>query len=88
MAHSLSAKKRVRQNVKRRLINRARKSEIKTLIKGLDAAVAGGDKKNAGEQYKLLVKKLDKISAKKTIHKNKAARIKSRLARKLSKIKG
>ncbi|MGA2915278.1 MAG: 30S ribosomal protein S20 [Sedimentisphaerales bacterium] len=88
MAHSLSAKKRVRQNAKRRLINRARKSEIKTIIKSFETAVAGSDKKKAAEQYKLIVKKLDKIAAKKTIHKNKAARLKSRLARKLAKLKG
>ena len=88
MAHSLSAKKRVRQNTKRRLINRARKSEVKTIIKGFDAALAGGDKKKAAEQYKLLVKKLDKVAAKKTVHKNKAARLKSRLAQKLAKLKG
>ncbi len=74
--------------MKRRLINRARKSEVKTVIKGFEAAVAGGDKKKAAEQYKLVVRKLDKIAARKTIHKNRAARIKSRLARKLAKLKG
>ena len=88
MAHSLSAKKRVRQNAKRRLINRSRKSELKTIVKGLDAAMAGSDKKKAAEQYKHLVKKLDRVASKKTIHRNKAARLKSRLARKLAKLKG
>ncbi|MCX5633618.1 MAG: 30S ribosomal protein S20 [Phycisphaerae bacterium] len=88
MAHSLSAKKRVRQNVKRRLINRARKSEIKTIIKSFEAAAGSGSKKTAAEQYKLVVRKLDKVAAKKTIHKNRAARLKSRLARKLAKLKG
>lgn len=88
MAHSLSAKKRVRQNAKRRLINRSRKSEIKTITKGFDTAVAANDKKKAAEQYKLLVKKLDRIAVKRTIHKNKAARIKSRLAKKLAALKG
>jgi small subunit ribosomal protein S20 len=87
MAHSLSAKKRVRQNAKRRIINRARKSVIKTAIKGFEAAVSSGDKKAVAEQYKLIVKKLDKIASNKTIHKNKAARLKSRLARKLGKPK-
>ena len=88
MAHSLSAKKRVRQNVKRRLINRARKSEIKTVIKSFEAAVGSSDKKTAAEQYKLVVRKLDKVASKGTIHKNRAARLKSRLARKLAKLKG
>jgi len=88
VAHSLSAKKRVRQNAKRRVINRARKSAVKTGIKGLEAVISSGDKKAASEQYRLIVKKLDSIASAKTIHKNKAARLKSRLARKLNKIRG
>jgi small subunit ribosomal protein S20 len=88
MAHSLSAKKRVRQNAKRRVINRARKSAVKTGIKGFEAAISSSDKKAAAEQYRLIVKKLDSIASAKTIHKNKAARLKSRLARKLNKIRG
>ncbi len=88
MAHSLSAKKRVRQNAKRRIINRACKSKVKAAIKGFETVVSGGDKKTAAERYKLAVKKLDKVASTRTIHKNKAARIKSRLARKLNKLKG
>ena len=87
MAHSLSAKKRVRQNAKHRIINRARKSVLKTAIKDFEAAVVG-DKKTAAGRYKLIVKKLDKAASAKTIHKNKAARLKSRLSRRLSKAKG
>jgi len=87
MAHSLSAKKRVRQNAKHRVINRARKSEVKTQIKGLAAALDSGDKKTATEQFKLIVKKLDKVAAKGTIHKKKASRLKSRMARKINKLK-
>ena len=87
MAHSLSAKKRVKQNAKKRAINRARKSVAKTQIKDFTAAVAGGDKKAIAEQYKLIIKKLDKIAATKTIHKNKAARLKSRITRKVNKTK-
>jgi len=88
MAHSLSAKKRVRQNAKHRIINRARKSVLKTAIKDFEATAGGGDKKAAAGQYKLIVKKLDKAASAKTIHKNKAARLKSRLSRRLSKTKG
>lgn len=87
MAHSLSAKKRVKQNVKQRAINRARKSAVKTQIKDFAAAVAGGDKKAIAEQYKLIIKKLDKTASTKTIHKNKAARLKSRITRKVNKTK-
>ena len=88
MAHSLSAKKRVRQNAKQRTINRARKTAVKTQLKAITTAIAGGDKKVSAEKYKLVVEKLDKIAAKKTIHKNRAARLKSRLAKKINKLKG
>ena len=87
MAHSLSAKKRVRQNIKRRVRNRARKSMVKTQIKQFEACLAGGDVEKAGQQYRLLVKKLDKVASTSTIHKNTAGRIKSRMARKLNKLK-
>jgi small subunit ribosomal protein S20 len=88
MAHSLSAKKRVRQTAKHNIINRARKSVVKTQVKVLEAALTGGDKKAAAAQYKLIIKSLDKVAAKGTIHKKKAARLKSRMARKINKLKG
>lgn len=84
MAHSLSAKKRVRQNAKRRTINRARKSIVKTQIKHLEAALAAGDTGKAQDQLKSLTKKLDKISTTSTMHKNTAARIKSRMTRRVN----
>ena len=87
MAHSLSAKKRVRQSAKRRLINRSRKSQIKTQIKHFEAALSGGDAKAASEQYRLIVKKLDKAAATTTMHKKTAARKKSRLAKRLNALK-
>ena len=87
MAHSLSAKKRVRQNAKRRTINRARKSQIKTQIKHFDAALASGDAEAASEQYRLVVRKLDKTAATSTMHKRTAARQKSRLAKQLAGLK-
>ena len=88
MAHSLSAKKRVRQNAKRRTINRARRGGIKTVIKSFEAALSSGDKKAAAQQYKLAVERLDRVASTGTIHKNKAARLKSRMAQKLNKLKG
>lgn len=87
MAHSLSAKKRVRQNVKRRGINRSRRSQVKTQIKSFEKAVESGDVKAASEQFVLVVKKLDKAASTSAIHKKTAARNKSRLAKKLNKIK-
>ena len=87
MAHSLSAKKRVRQNLKKRVINRARKSIVKTQVKHLEAALNAGDAEKAQEQFLLLTKRLDKVASTSTMHKNTAARMKSRLARRLNKLK-
>ena len=78
MAHSLQAKKRVKQNTKRRTINRARKSQVKTQIKHFEEALETGDVTVADEQYKLVTKKLDKTAATSTMHKKTAARKKSR----------
>lgn len=86
MAHSLSAKKRVRQNVKRNSINRARKSMVKTQTKHFLEAVATGDAAQATEQFRLLTIKLDKVAATSTMHRNTAARMKSRLSRKLNRL--
>lgn len=87
MAHSLSAKKRVRQNEKRRTINRSRKSQVKTQIKRFEAALSAGDVDAAGAQLQAVVKKLDKVAATSTMHKNTAARKKSRLAKRLNALK-
>ena len=87
MAHSLSAKKRVRQNAKRRVINRARKSAVKTQIKHLETAIDAGDMGKVKDQLKDLTRKLDQFSTTSTMHKNTAARMKSRLARRLNSLK-
>ena len=87
MAHSLQAKKRAKQNVKRRTINRARKSQVKTQIKHFEAAVSQGDVEAAGEQLRLVTQKLDKTATKSTMHKRTAARKKSRLAKKFNSLK-
>ena len=79
MAHSISAKKRVRQNLKARARNRARKEQIKEPVKAFTAALTAGDFKKAEEQLKLTVQKLDRISTKGTIHRNTASRKISRL---------
>jgi len=87
VAHSLSAKKKVRQNAKRRVRNRARKSMVKTQIKHFETALTEGDPEKASEQFKLLVKRIDKVAATSTIHKNTAARMKSRFAKRLDSLK-
>ena len=54
MAHSLSAKKRVRQNARRRTLNRSRKSQVKTQIKHLETTIDEGKATEAQEQLRLL----------------------------------
>jgi len=85
MAHSLSAKKRIRQNQKHQARNHWRKARVKSTIKRFEQALKEGDTAGAGEQLKAVYKTLDKVCAKGTIHKNTASRKKARLARRLGK---
>jgi small subunit ribosomal protein S20 len=82
--HSLSAKKRVRQNEKRRARNRARRVEIKDQVKGFLGTLAVGDYDKAQLELNKTASRLDKIATKGTIHKNTAARKRSRLAKRLN----
>lgn len=87
MAHSLQAKKRVRQNEKRRLRNKSVSTILKNELKNLDQTLHA---KKIEESAKLVTScqsKADKAAKKGVIHKNKASRIKSRLTRKLNKAK-
>ncbi|MFQ6048154.1 MAG: 30S ribosomal protein S20 [Phycisphaerae bacterium] len=84
MPHSASAKKRLRQNQKRRLMNRARKSQLKTEIRKFMQALERAEPEAARQQFRRVVKKLDQIAAKGTIHPNAAARKKARLAKRLN----
>ncbi len=84
MAHSLSAKKRVRQNETRNTINRARKSQVKTQVKHLEEVMTEGNAEACVEQFRLITKKIDKIASTSTMHKRTAARKKSRLAKKIN----
>ncbi len=81
MPNTKSAKKALRQNRKRRLHNRARRSALRTAIKKVRLAAAGDDKETAEQLFRAAVKSLDQAAAKHLIHKNTAARTKSRLAR-------
>ncbi len=88
MAHSLSAKKRIRQNEKRRMRNRARNSAVKTQIKKyLHVAKQTKDPENIEVELRLTQKRIDQLAAKGVIHKNTASRKKSQLARQLNAIK-
>lgn len=83
MANIKSQIKRNRQNEKRRLRNRAVRSELKTREKALLAAV-GTD--GEAEALRQTIKRIDKAAAKGVIHKNAAARKKSRLAARIASI--
>ena len=84
MAHSLSAKKRVRQNIKARARNRHRKEQIKESLKTFTAAVTTGALDKAETALNEVARRLDKVAAKGTIHKNQASRKRSRMARRLN----
>jgi len=84
VAHSLSAKKRIRQNLKRRARNRARKKKIRLSIRALQAALQEGDRDKALVALKEAVKKIDQVAAKGTLHKNTASRKKARLQKRFN----
>ena len=84
MAHSRSAKKRIRQNIKRRGLNRWRKNQVAQAVKAFDQALQEGRTDAAAEQLKVVYKKLDRVVTKGTIHKNAASRKKARLTRRLN----
>jgi small subunit ribosomal protein S20 len=79
LANSVQAKKRARQNEKRRQHNASLRSMVRTYLKKVDAAIASGDKAVAQEAYTASVPVIDRMADKGIIHKNKAARHKSRL---------
>ncbi|GAA4873933.1 30S ribosomal protein S20 [Ferrimonas pelagia] len=80
MANIKSAKKRAIQSEKRRQHNASRRSMMRTLTKKVIAAIATGDKAVATEAFQAAQPILDRMATKGLIHKNKAARHKSRLA--------
>ena len=79
MANSLSARKRARQAEKHRLRNASQRSHVRTTIKKVLAAIESGDKKAAEAAYKTAVPAIDSSVSKGLMHRNKAARHKSRL---------
>jgi len=81
VANIKSQIKRNRQNEKARLRNKAVRSELKTRVK---SAVSAAGTENEAEALRLAVKRIDKAAAKGVIHKNAAARKKSRLTRRIA----
>jgi small subunit ribosomal protein S20 len=86
MANHKSALKRVRQNAKRKEINRANRSKLRTQVKKLRGALALSDKSASTELLNPTVSLIDKAVNKGIIHRNTAARYKSRLTRHVAEL--
>lgn len=86
MAHSRSAWKRARQSERRRARNRAARSRLRTEIRKLLSTIKGGDAPKAEAQLRATSRLLDQAAGRGTIHVNKAARHKSRLAARVAAI--
>ena len=86
MANHKSAEKRVRQNTRRKEINRNNRSKLRTQIKKLRTALLGHDKNESTELLNPTVSLIDKAVNKGIIHRNTAARYKSRLTRHVSEL--
>lgn len=86
MANTAQARKRARQDIKRRARNFALRTEFRTAIKKVLKAIEAGDKNNAKEIFKISQSTIDKIAGKGIFHKNKAARHKSSLSAKIKQM--
>jgi small subunit ribosomal protein S20 len=84
MANTPQARKRIRRNERRAEINTNRVSRIRTFVKKVEAALAGGDKTAAAEALKAAQPELARGVARGVIHKNTAARKMSRLSKRVS----
>ncbi len=85
MPRSGTTKKRIRQNIKRRLRNRAARGVVKAQVKKFLTTMEGGDAEARKTDLRSAIRSLDKAVAHGVMHKNAAARRKSRLAARLKK---
>jgi small subunit ribosomal protein S20 len=86
LANIKSQIKRNKQNEKRRLRNRVYAGRARTFVKKARLAIEENDTENAAEATRLAISALDKAAEKGTIHKNNAARRKSRLMKRLAEL--
>ncbi|NCP10354.1 MAG: 30S ribosomal protein S20 [Sphingomonadales bacterium] len=84
MANTPQAKKRIRRNTARTIVNGARTSRIRTMVKKVEAAAEAGDKKAAADALKAVQPEMAKGVAKGVLHKNTAARKFSRLTKRVA----
>jgi small subunit ribosomal protein S20 len=80
MANNASARKRIRQTARRTERNQARKSRMRTFIKKVEAAIAGGDRAVAAEALRLAQPEMQRAATKGVVHDNLVARKLSRLS--------
>jgi small subunit ribosomal protein S20 len=85
MANTASARKRIRQTMRRTVRNRARKSRMHTFVTKVEAAIAGGDKAAAAAALRAAQPEMQRAATKGVLHKNRVARKLSRLS---ARIKG
>lgn len=83
MAHHKSAKKRIRRNDRRRVINKDRVSRIRTFIRKVEEAITSGDKTVADAAFKLAQPEIQRGVTKGVLHQNTVARKLSRLSRRI-----
>jgi len=83
MPNTPNAKKALRKSFKRRDRNRPKRAALRTYVKRVREAVEAGDQEKATEAFRLVTKKLDQAASKNLIHKNAAARTKSRLSKQM-----
>lgn len=86
MANTPQAKKRIRRNEKRAEINGNRLGRIRTFVKKVEAALAGGDKAAAAEALKAAQPELQRGVARGVLHKNTASRKFARLTKRVSSL--
>ena len=86
MANTPQARKRIRRNERRAEININRMSRIRTFLKKVESAIAGGDKSAAAEALKAAQPELARGVARGVLHKNTAARKMSRLTKRVSSL--
>ncbi len=86
MANTASARKRIRQTARRTERNHARKSRMRTFVKKVEAAIAGGDKAVAAEAFKAAQPEMQRAAGKGVIHANTVARKLSRMAKRIKSL--
>ena len=88
MANTASARKRIRQTVRRTERNKARMSRMKTFVKKVETAISGGDKTAAADAFKTAQPEMQRASIKGVVHRNTVSRRLSRLSARIKSMQG